>query len=184
MVCSDLDRDEPQEGQFNGQSSSVTTQKTFMLQRIRQAAEKENDDDNLLAGIVEIDEISIGGSVKGMQRAFGLIQVYNSKKIKCQHHLVPTLPYRHSSVRRTRKHDLSNPATFGFNPRNPLIRIIRDSDTAGRRGRARTGGWADEQGTHGWRSGGVGNAHGAAGRGWARTGFRGDPLRFGSPICF
>ena len=29
------------------------------------------------------------------------------------------------------------------NPRNPLIRLIRDSDTAGRKGRARTGGWAE-----------------------------------------
>ena len=43
-----------------------TPQKTFMLQRIRQAAGKANDkdDDNLLAGIVEIDEPSIGGKEK------------------------------------------------------------------------------------------------------------------------
>ena len=38
-----------------------------MLQRIRQAAGKANDkeeDDNLLAGIVEIDEPAIGGKEK------------------------------------------------------------------------------------------------------------------------
>ena len=54
-----------------------TPQKTawFMLQRIRQAAGKEQDNDkddgNLLAGIVEIDETSIGGRRRINIRANG-----------------------------------------------------------------------------------------------------------------